>query len=161
MDTALSSIKAAAAEAGVGQQSIVFGEQAQTDRNGARYWLAAVIELGICSALAVWRFLLSWTSSAETAGEIVREIGGRFTILTLLAFALGFTVRQYTSSKHNEKVNLHRQNALRTFEPFVNAANDQEIKDAVLLEATRAIFAPQSSGFLRGRTRGRLPGHDN
>ena len=69
-------------------------------------------------------------SSAETTVVLViGELGGQFAILTLLAFAVGFTVRQYTSSRHNETVNLHRWNALGTFETFVSAANDQETKD--------------------------------
>ena len=103
----------------------------------------------VLSVAAVVVLLVVWAPSAETTGEIVREIGGRFVVLTLLAFALGFTVRQYTSSKHNQTLNRHRQNALRTFETFVSAADDKETRDAVLLEATRAIFAPQPSGFLR------------
>ena len=104
--------------------------------------------LSVLSTAAVLWLLFS-RFPVESTGEIVRGIGGRFAVLTLLAFALGFTVRQYTSSKHNETVNTHRQNALLTFETFVSAADDQDTKDAVLLEATRSIFAPQSSGFLR------------
>ena len=149
MDAALLSVRAAAAEAGVGQQSIVFEGQVDTDTDTVNRWLGAVIGLGALSVVAVGWLLFAWAPSAETTGEIVREIGGRFTVLTLVAFALGFTVRQYSSSKHNQTVNRHRQNALRTFETFVSAADDKETKDAVLLEATRAIFAPQPSGFLR------------
>ena len=149
MDAALLSVRAAAAEAGVGQQSIVFEEQVKEDTATARWWLWTVVGLGCVSSFAVWWLLFDWDPSGETTAEIVREIGGRFAVLTLLAFALGFTVRQYTSSKHNKVLNRHRQNALRTFETFVSAADDKETKDAVLLEATRAVFAPQSSGFLR------------
>ena len=146
----LQSIQEIAAKAGVGQQSTVFGEQAKKDGCTSRNWLISAGVAAGLSVIAVWLVLFYWPLSAQTTGEIVREIGGRFAVLTLFAFALGFTFRQFTSSKHNETVNLHRENALRTFETFVSAAGDQEIKDAVLLEATRAIFAPQSSGFLRG-----------
>ncbi len=149
MDAALLSVQAAAAKAGVGQQSIAFEEQVRADATTARRWLWTVIGLGILSVFGVWLLLFDWDPSGETTAEIVREIGGRFAALTLLAFAIGFTVRQYTSSKHNETLNRHRQNALRTFETFVSAADDKETKDAVLLEATRAVFTPQSSGFLR------------
>ena len=149
MDSALLSVRAAAAKAGVGQQSIAFEDQVREDAAIASRWLWTVIGLGAISVVAVWNLLFAWAPPTATTGEIVREIGGRFAVLTLLAFALGFTVRQYMSSKHNETLNRHRQNALRTFETFVSAADDKEIKDAVLLEATRAIFAPQSSGFLR------------
>lgn len=149
MDAALLSVRAAAAEAGVGQQSIVFEDQVMEDAATSRRWFWSVISVGGLSVLAAGWLLLAWAPSATTTGEIVGEIGGRFAVLTLLAFAFGFTVRQYTSSKHNQTLNRHRQNALRTFETFVSASDDKGTKDAVLLEATRAIFSPQSSGFLR------------
>ena len=49
-------------------------------------------------------------------------------------------------------VNGHRQNALTTFQTFVKAAGDEdkETKNAVLLEATRCIFSPMSTGYLGG-----------
>ena len=144
----LESIQGIAAKAGVGQQSTVFWNQVKNDRSTSKKWLVAACATGGLS-LAVVCAVVLWPLSAETTSEAVRAFGGRLAILTFFAFALGFTVRQYTSSKHNEMVNLHRTNALRTFTTFVGAASDQEMKDAVLLEATRAIFAPQPSGFLR------------
>lgn len=149
MEATLSTVRAAAAEVGVGQQSIVFGKQADKDGSTARGWLISAIALGLVSLGYLVVIVFALPPAAQSTGEVVREIGGRFVILTLFAFALGFTVRQYASSKHNETVNLHRQNALRTFETFVSATHDDETKDAVLLEATRSIFAAQPSGFLR------------
>ena len=151
MRSTLQAAKIAAGEVGVGEQSAVFGDQARKNNRAARLWLALGTVLGVLSLALLWFFLLRWTPSDETTGEIIREFGSRFAVLTLLAFALGFVLRQYAAAKHNETVNRHRQNALRTFETFVKAAGDQETKDAVLLEATRSIFAPQPSGFLRGR----------
>ena len=144
----LESIQDIAAEAGVGQQSTVFGDQATNDSSTSEKWLVRACIAGGGSLIAVCAVIF-WPLSAETTSEAVSAFGGRLAILTFFAFVLGFTVRQYTSSKHNETVNLHRANALRTFTTFVGAASDQEMKDAVLLEATRAIFAPQPSGFLR------------
>lgn len=148
-EAVLLSVQADAAKAGVARQSTVFENQARKNRITARCWLGAVVTIALLSGITIWSLLYSWAPSAATTGEVVREVGGRFAALTLLAFILGFTIRQYAASKHNETVNVHRQNALQTFELFVSAADDQETKDAVLLEATRAIFAPQSSGFLR------------
>jgi hypothetical protein len=67
----------------------------------------------------------------------------------VLLFGLAFSGRQFVASRHNETVNRHRQNALQTFETFVQGAGDPETKDAVLMEATRSIFASQPTGFLR------------
>ena len=66
----------------------------------------------------------------------------------VLSFFVG-ALRTYRAQQHNYIVNKHRENALKTFEAFVSAAgSDQEIKNAVLLEATRTVFAPQVSGFI-------------
>lgn len=150
MESALATVKSAASEAGVSQQSIVFGEQSISDQSIASRWLKLTIGLGILSFSFVAITMILIPPPTDSTAEVVRGISTRLVALSLLAFALGFAVRQYTASKHNETVNLHRHNALRTFETFVQAADDQETKDAVLLEATRSIFAAQPSGFLRG-----------
>lgn len=146
----LQTARVAAGKVGVGQQSDEFSKQAKQHGNAAKRWLIAASILGVISLIAVLASFFGWSPTPKTTSEFVRELAGRFVILTLLAYALGFAVRQYTSSKHNETVNQHRQSALQTFETFVSAADDQETKDAVLLEATRSIFAAQPSGFLRG-----------
>ena len=51
------------------------------------------------------------------------------------------------SHQHNFVVNQHRQNALTSFETFAKAANDDQTKSAVLLQATNCIFSPQASGY--------------
>ena len=74
---ALRSVRAAAADAGVGQQSIAFEKQVKVYTASARGWLRAAIWSGGLSAIAVGGLLFAWAPSAETTGEIVREIGGR------------------------------------------------------------------------------------
>lgn len=151
---AVSSLQAqrqAIGETGVAKYLEVFGEQAEEDGSAATRWLKWATTFGVVCLGFAWWALFTWDSSAETIGEIIRDFGGRLTILTLLLFALGFAIRQYGISKHNQTLNLNRQNALRTFETFVSAAGSPETKDSVLLEATRSIFSPQPSGFLKGR----------
>ena len=155
---ALEAVRGIAGEAGVERHSSIFGTQAEQDSSAAARWLKSAKMLGGLSL--VWLVaLLFWPLSTETTGEAIGVLGGRFTILTVLLFALGFALRQYASSKHNETVNLHRQNALRTFKTFVSAADDPEIRDAVLLEAARSIFTPQTSGFPSRPSRGGVSEH--
>jgi hypothetical protein len=45
-------------------------------------------------------------------------------------------------------VDQHRQNALSTFETFMKAASDEQMKNAVLLQATQAILTPQATDSL-------------
>jgi hypothetical protein len=49
--------------------------------------------------------------------------------------------------KHNEIVNRHRQNALVTFRPLVEAASIDEKQDIILDRASEAIFGEVDSGF--------------
>ena len=156
-ESALGIVRDAAAHTGVRKESGVFKTQADKHACTATWWLLSAISSGAVSLVTAWMTLVVWSLPSETVGELVHGIGGRFAILTLLAFVLSFCVRQYTAAKHNETVNRHRQNALQTFETFVSATADQETKDAVLLEATRSIFSAQPSGFLRGRREAESP----
>jgi DNA phosphorothioation-dependent restriction protein DptG len=63
---------------------------------------------------------------------------------------MGWSARNYRTNKHNEILNRHRNNALKTFETFVLACRDDATRDAVLLEATKSIFDAQTSGYLTG-----------
>jgi DNA phosphorothioation-dependent restriction protein DptG len=71
-------------------------------------------------------------------------------VLSVVFFGMGWAAKNYRAHKHNETVNRHRQNALRTFETFAAATEDKTTKDAVLLQTTKAIFEPQTSGYLTG-----------
>lgn len=150
MEETLRSVRDAAAKAGVGQQSIVFGTEAESYGKQAKAWLIASAVFGVVAlGYAVIAFVLL-PFDAETMSDAIRVSLARLVILTILLFGLAFTGRQFVAAKHNQTVNLHRQNALRTFETFVNATDDGETKDAVLLEATRSIFSSQATGYLRG-----------
>jgi hypothetical protein len=56
-------------------------------------------------------------------------------------------MKSYRAQKHNEVLNRHRQNALRTFETFSTSTDDAQTKNAVLLEVTHAIFGNQNTGY--------------
>jgi hypothetical protein len=68
-----------------------------------------------------------------------------------------WTGRIYRAYKHNAVVNRHRANALATFEAFAKAASDMETKNAVLLQATQCIFAPQQTGYVSGEPETTMP----
>lgn len=47
-------------------------------------------------------------------------------------------------------MNRHRAIALGTFETFVAGTSDDVTKNAILMEATRSIFAPVQTGYVAG-----------
>ncbi len=73
----------------------------------------------------------------------------RLVIVTLLSTALIFCIRNFSAMMHNLIVNRHRQTALTTFQVFVSGTGDEGTKNAVLIQSTQAIFAPQPSGYLK------------
>ena len=82
--------------------------------------------------------------------DIVTETLIRLLILSLLYFGMVWSSKNYLAHRHNVVVNKHRANALKTFQSFVEGAEgDSQTKNAVLIQATTAVFSPQKSGFLR------------
>ncbi len=87
----------------------------------------------------------------ETTADAIHSTAMKLAFLSVLYFAMVFTGRAFRASMHNYTVNRHRFKALNTFELFVKGSEgNQETKNAVLLQATGAIFAPQKTGYLSG-----------
>lgn len=77
--------------------------------------------------------------------------------LVLLGVLIGVTTwcaGNFKANKHQASVSRFKANALRTFQAFVQAGDSQDVRDAVLLETTRSIFAQAPSGFLKEETHG-------
>ena len=158
-EEALASARTAAAQAGVGTQSLVFKTEAEANTGRATRWLRATIVLTVAALTwAVLAFSLFFETGELSTSETIRSSLARLLVFSLLAFGVGFSSRQHSAARHNETVNRHRQNALQTFEAFVQGTASSDVKDAVLLAATRSVFAPHASGFLKGETSGEAPG---
>ena len=68
---------------------------------------------------------------------------------------LNRSIKNHTAQKHLEVINVHRQNALETFDTFVAAAEgNRDTRDQVLLAATKAIFDTNQSGYLSTKSSG-------
>ena len=146
----LISLRQVAAEVGVSQHSIYFGDESKYHAKRAIYWLGAVI-VSILSALVfgLYSFKHYITDlSTLTVTQSMHLIFSKLIIFSVIYFAIVWTSKIYKAHRHNCVVNKHRQNALRTFEAFVKATEDKSIKDAVLIRSTEAIFSPVSTGYL-------------
>jgi len=128
-------------------------------------WLGAAVVVGV----GTYKYLENFTaaplmgsqpvtppaapSSAATQPDyaaIIRTMLPRLITVTVLLTALVFCLRNFSAMLHNQVVNRHRQTALMTFQTFVSSTEQPEVKSAVLLQATQAIFSPQPSGYLKG-----------
>lgn len=82
---------------------------------------------------------------------IIQKIIARLAIISILYFGVIWFIKNYRAHRHLSVLNSHRQNALLTFQSFVEGAGgDEQTKKAVLLEATHCIFSPANTGYLGG-----------
>ncbi|HKQ48684.1 MAG TPA: hypothetical protein VJZ71_11495 [Phycisphaerae bacterium] len=95
------------------------------------------------------------TTSAPTgepqaigASRVAHMLVSKIVILSVLYLSVFWALRNHRAHRHLAVVNRHRANALSTFKTFVEGSDKQEIRDAVLLEATRCVFGQAVSGYL-------------
>lgn len=149
-ESALEAIRTVAAEQGVTQQAIYFKDEADKNDTDAETWRERTIKiawlLGGYAVLSIGIHkipFLSPTNSYETVQMAVSKI----LIFSVISFVLYLSARNFLSHKHNAVVNRHRQNALMTYMALVEAGENQQASDAVLVHAASCIYAPQPTGY--------------
>jgi len=149
LDSIVRAARDAAAKIGVAQFATKFEEIAKQHDTTSQSWLAATCVLGLFTVAVAIAFL--WF--LPVAGEIkdaatIQRIVTKLVVISIFYFAAIWAARNYRAHRHLAVVNSHRQSALSTFETFVKASDDEQIKNAVLLEATHCIFSPAVTGYL-------------
>ena len=143
------------AEKPISQYKTIFANQAKEHHKGAWNWLKMA---GGTTALFFAAFvgLTIWLGSEDPGlTGTLRNLFTKGFVLSPIYVWLNRSIKNYTAQKHLEIINVHRQNALETFDTFVAAAGDnRETRDAVLLSATEAIFDANQTGYLSAKGSG-------
>jgi hypothetical protein len=130
-------------EVGVSQHAAHFSGEAQEHKKWARWWLAATaFTVCLTGAAGVANYFLVMRS--PDTGTSVQLVVAKVIVFSLLFSAVVWCAKIYRAHRHNYVVNRHRQNALSSFETFAKGSDDPQTKNAVLLQATQSIFAPNS-----------------
>jgi len=79
---------------------------------------------------------------------LAKKVVAAFVLTTGSAIAL----RNARSEAHSRIVNLHRANALRTFQLFYDEEFPEEVRQAALIQAMGAAFSVQDTGLIGGKT---------
>lgn len=138
----------AAGGIGASRHATLFAAEATEHRTAATTWLRLTAGMAALSLIAVLSNLVLAYKLPLLSGAMVAQVAiAKVLLFSLLLSATVWCGRSYRAAKHNEVVNRHRQNALSSFEAFVEAASDEQTKNAVLLHASQSIFLPQHSGF--------------
>ena len=146
----LAGVRDLAKEQGVTQHSGIFRDVAEKYGKQKKPWLWA---FGILSVLAMGLAVgLIWFGSGLPGGSgelgvAIQTTATKLFAFAVLSYAILLTGRGYRASAHNQIVNEHRFNALRSFQAFVDGAGDEATKNAVLVQATHSIFSHRPSGF--------------
>ena len=127
-----------------------FDSQAKEHQKSARRWLKSTIYMAIgfiFTVIVLW-FLIKPTGDKLTAA-ILQNFFTKGFVISVFYMLLNRSIKNYTAEKHLEVVNLHRKNALATFEAFAEASgSNPHTRDQVLLASTNAIFDANQSGYL-------------
>ncbi len=159
MQGALEKVRQAAAEAGVAQHAIHFKQEAESHLGQSKGWLIAsgafallTVVYGVYTGYFDKQLHDAAAEASQSTSPLIPLFLSRVIVFSVLSFGMVWTIRNYSASRHNFVINRHRQNALSTFETFVKAASDAQTKDAVLIQTTQSIFAPQISGYAKGES---------
>jgi hypothetical protein len=149
----LSAARSAAAQAGVASSQVTFGKAAASHKRSGYIWLVSTCIVGLVAAYWGLCLYFGWwlkePDAPMNASQIVNRTVAKLIVLSAIYYLLVWCGKSYAAHRHNHVVNMHRQNALLTFEVFAKAAgDDRDTKNAVLLQATKSIFAPQVSGYV-------------
>ena len=131
-----------------------FKDQAEKHQKSAQQWLKRTIYMAIVfigTVIVLW-FLIKPTGDKLTAA-ILQNFFTKGFVVSVFYMLLNRSIKNYTAEKHLEVVNLHRKNALATFEAFAEASgSNPHTRDQVLLASTNAIFDANQSGYLSTKT---------
>lgn len=139
----------------ISQYKIIFETQAKNHQENARFWMImAVVATAAFGGVFILLSVLLGSGGTQLTG-ILQNIFTKGFVLSPIYVWLNRSIKNYTAQKHLEIINTHRQNALETFDTFVEAAEgNRETRDEVLKAATRAIFDANQSGYLSTKTSG-------
>lgn len=150
IDLIVKSAREAAISAGVGHFTYSFLEESNEHARSSKFWLYALL---VFAGITISCSLLFAYHAVFCEYNIERNIPiftSKITVILLLLTGGVWCGKIYKSHKHLSFVNKHRANALKTFLAFSQASEDEQTKNAVLIEAAHCIFSASTTGFVDG-----------
>jgi hypothetical protein len=149
MDGIITKAREASAAVGAAVFTQDFKMEADQHEAAASSWIkitlgAAILTLLVAGAMWVW------TEPRLDQGQLFQKLSTKLVGLAVLLSATIWCGRNYKALKHLATVNRHRSLSIQTLQAFSAAASDPQTKDAVLLEATRAVFGNTPTGYIEG-----------
>ncbi|EGQ9599249.1 hypothetical protein F3R80_22595 [Vibrio parahaemolyticus] len=147
IESIIQAAREASASAGVAHFTADFEQESSALESQAKIWLKATVGLAAISLAFALYFLFSDPDISSVA-KAIQFISSKILILVLLIMATLWCGNMYKATKHQAAANKFKGNSLKTFQAFVKATDDDSVRDAVLVETTRAIFNESATGYL-------------
>ena len=152
VDESVQAARVAAGEAAAAEFTDEFRREADAREKRSKRWLWFT---GICSgsalllSIAVMFGLFEWLDDTPTnVWEAVYKLGGRVVAISIPLYAAVWSGRIALADMNLASVNKHRAISLQTLQAFHKSAEDPAVKDAVVLEAARAVYENVPSGYI-------------
>ncbi|MFG0584437.1 hypothetical protein ACF8C1_14475 [Pseudomonas sp. zjy_9] len=137
----------ASASVGVAHFTADFLSEAEAMETQALLWLKTTTALAVLSLIVSVYFLFA-TPDISTTASAIQYVSSKILILVLLITATLWCGNMYKAAKHQAVANKFKGNSLKTFQAFVKATEDSAVRDAILVETTRAIFSESATGYI-------------
>ena len=149
-ETVLADVRDLAKEQGVTQHARIFRDASAEYEKQKKPWLWAfgvLSFLAMASAVVLIFFGPETSTGSGALGAAIQMTATKLFAFGVLSYTILLTGKGYRAAAHNQIINKHRFNALRSFQAFVDGASDEATKNAVLVQATHSIFSHRPSGF--------------
>ena len=146
-------MRESSSEVGVGRFEEVFRKQVRIHSMLAIAWLGTALGAALFMIQFILRMLDDFSTSLKQGTDVhygLQVLLGKFLIVSFFSIIFLRIARNYDANMHLYTVNKHRLNSLRVFTLFVESSQNPQTRDAVLIQATRAIFDVGDSGFVTG-----------
>lgn len=151
----IQSIIVKAREASAAAGAAVFTEDFK--RESKNLQIEAIKWLKVTTGLAISTLIVSivmwyFTEAGLDKGQLWQKLGSKFAILAVLISGTFWCGKIYKALMHQSSINKHRALSIQTLQAFAASAADPGAKDAVVLEATRAVFGNMPTGYIDNGT---------
>ncbi len=149
IDETLQIAKATASKEGAAVFTQEFDNETKAARNRSWWWLGASVILVVAALTMPVLIIFGKLGTPPTLTlEAVYMTGWRFIAIAVLFYAAAWSGRIVLANMNLASVNKHRAISLQTLQAFHQAADDPAAKDAVVLEAARAVYENVPSGYI-------------
>ncbi|MCY3888142.1 MAG: hypothetical protein OXG19_10675 [Chloroflexi bacterium] len=153
--TVLEAVRQASPEVGLSHHQDTFRQVAKEYQGAAAKWLGLTVLAGAVTVIGAIAWIIWWTDSGPLNDiSDLQSIIGKLIVLSIGSFFTIQASRLYKSNKHLQIINRHRADSLTTFRAFVEATDEDDTKEKVLLEACHAIFGQVPTGLISESDKG-------